>query len=160
MDGTGILVVKASITALPGAWIALGTCDNVRFPSINRDDVARVLALEALSDVPEIKARVAHRAVTSPRVVRTLFAVVVLAECLTALLLVAGSGLLMLSATGFVSQECVLLVALTGAAAFTGVSASFLIGGKWFYCWYGEFGQQTHLLATLWGLATLIVLLI
>ena len=152
--------MKAFITALPGAWIALGACDNVRFPSINRDDVARVLALEALADVPEIKARVAQRAITSPRVVRTLFAAVVLAECLAALLLMAGSGLLLLSATGFVGQECALLVALTGAAAFTGVWTSFLIGGQWFYYWYGEFGQQTHLLATLWGLATLILLLI
>ena len=159
MGSEGLILVKALIALMPGACLALGALDNILHPAINRDDVARVLALEALNEYPEIKARLNHRAITDQRVVWRLFAGLVAAETVASLLLLAGSVGLALSLLGLVPVELALAVAIAGATAFTGVWASMLVGGQWFYYWYGGFGQGTHFLATLWGLGTLLVLL-
>ncbi len=156
MDSGILVLVQAFVVALPAAWLTLGALDNIFHPSINRDDVARVLALEALEEWPEVRDRVGHRAVTGARTVRILFALAVFAECVASLLLWAGAAGLALAFFGAVDHGTARDVALAGAAAFTGVWASFLIGGQWFYYWYGSLGQSTHLKALIWGLATLI----
>jgi len=117
-------------------------------------------ALEALNEYPEIKAKPGHRAITDRRVARCLFALLVTAEVVSSLLLLAGSAGLFLILVGFVPVEFALWVAIAGATTFTGVWASLLIGGQRYYYWYALFGQGTHLLTTLWGLGTLLVLLI
>ena len=33
-----------------------------------------------------------------------------------------------------------------------------VVGGQWFYYWYGRFGQQTHFLMLLWGIGTALML--
>jgi len=159
MSGEGLVLVQALVAAFPAAWLTLGVWDNIRYPAINRDDVARVLALEALEEWPEVRAKVGHRAIRNEGLVRALFVLIVLAEVAASLLLWAGSVMLVLAFWGMAEAETARCLAITGAYAFTGVWAGFLIGGQWFYYWYGAFGQGTHLLSTLWGLATLLILL-
>ncbi len=156
MDSGVLVLVQAFVMALPAAWLSLGALDNIFHPSINRDEVARVLALEALEDWPEVRAEVGHRAVTDAGAVRIVFALAVFAECVASLLLWAGAACLTLAFFGAVDRETARDVALVGAVAFTGVWASFLIGGQWFCYWYGAFGHPTHMKALVWGLATLI----
>lgn len=157
MDSGILVAVQAFAAALPAAWLSLGALDNMFHPSINRDEMARVLAMEFLEDWPEVKAEVGHRAVTDARVVRVLFALAVFAECAASLLLWAGAACLALAFLGEADRDMARDVALVGAAAFSGVWASFLIGGQWFCYWYGAGGQSTHLKALVWGLATVAV---
>jgi predicted small integral membrane protein len=154
-----ILVVQALVVAMPAAWLSVGVIDNILHPHINRDDVAKVLALEALRDFPEIRSRLEHRAITNPAIVRLLFTVMVMAETISCVILWAGSACLVGALFGFCDAYFAREMAILGAASFVGIWASFLIGGQWFYYWYAQFGQTTHFLATLWGLGVLLVLL-
>ena len=152
------LLVQSLVVAMPAAWLTLGALDNILHSAINRDDIARVLALEALREWPEVEARVGHRAITNERTVRCLFILVVIAECAASILLWIGAAGLALAFFGLADHNLARDLAMIGALVFTGVWASFLIGGQWFYYWYDSFGQSTHLKAMLWGLATLIIL--
>lgn len=152
------VLVQAVVVALPAAWLSLGALDNILHSEINRDDVARVLALEALREWPDVRARVGHRAITNERTVRRLFILVVIAECVVSILLMIGAISLGLAFFGLADHDRARDLAMIGALGFTGIWASFLTGGQWFYYWYGEYGHTTHFKAMLWGLATLIVL--
>ena len=158
MADTQILVIQIVLTALPAAWTGLGVLDNIRHPDINRDDVARVLRLDCLEDWPEVRARVGHRRIDDPRAVRFIFALIVVAELLAAVLLGAGALALAAQLLGLWHGGIPLLLARAGALVFTCVWGGMLIGGQWFYYWYGSFGQQTHLLALIWGTCTLLAL--
>lgn len=160
MEDSFSIVIKALVCALPGAWLALGVLDNLRYPDINRSEVARVLRLEALDEWPEVRARVGHRRIENATVIRAAFVLIVLAELSASCLLLAGAIGLAGHGFGTWSLAPALTVAQGGALAFTCVWAGMLIGGQWFYYWYGEFGQQTHFLAALWGLGTLVILMI
>ena len=153
-----LVLVQSAAVALPAAWLSLGTLDNILHPGINRGDVARVLALEALRDWPDVRARVGHRAITNERTVRRVFLLVVTAECVASIVLWAGAVHLGLAFLGLADHERARDLAMIGALGFTGIWASFLIAGQWFYYWYDSYGQSTHFMATLWGLATLIIL--
>lgn len=123
------------MVAMPAAWLGLGAWDNILYPSINRDDVARVMALDALNEVSEIKAKVAHRAVTSRAAVRFLFVLIVASEVTATLLLWAGAVSLAVAAFGAMEAETARMIATVGTLAFTSVWAAFLIGVQWFYYW-------------------------
>ncbi|MBC6439362.1 MAG: DUF2165 family protein [Rhodospirillales bacterium] len=91
MESDAFLLAKALVTAMPAAWLTLGVLDNIIHPSVNRNDVARVLALEAVEGWPEVKQQVGHRAITKPMVGRIVFSFVLLGELLATALLWAGS---------------------------------------------------------------------
>ncbi len=152
------VLVQSVVVALPAAWLSLGTLDNILHSRINRDDVSRVLALEALREWPDVRARVGHRAITNERTVRRLFLLVVIAECAASILLWIGAVSLGLAFFGLADHDRARDLAMIGALGFTVIWASFLTGGQWFYYWYDSYGQSTHLKALLWGLATLIIL--
>ena len=44
MVDTQILIIQIVLTAWPAAWMMLGVMDKIRYPDINREDVARGLA--------------------------------------------------------------------------------------------------------------------
>lgn len=152
------VLVQSVVVALPAAWLTLGALDNILHPQINRDDVARVLALEALREWPDVRERVGYRAITNGRTVRRLFILIVIAECAVSILLWIGAVCLGLAFFGLADHDRARDLAMIGALGFTGIWASFLTGGQWFYYWYDSFGRSIHLKATLWGLATLIIL--
>ena len=158
MAHTQLLVIQIVLTALPAAWMLLGVLDNIRYPDINRNDVSRVLRLDSLEDWPEVHARVRHRRITDPRATRFIFGLIVVAECVASVLLCAGALALSAQLLGLWHDGVPLLLARSGALAFTCVWGGMLIGGQRFYYWYGDFGQQTHLLALIWGICTLLAL--
>jgi predicted small integral membrane protein len=155
-----LLLARALLTALPAAWLSLGVLDNILYPEINRDEVARVLRLESLAHHPEVLKKVARRRIDNPAVVRRIFRTIVLWELVTAALLWAGSIGLAGTLVGAWAGEWPRTTAALGILAFTLTWTAFLIAGQWFYYWFGNHGQQTHLLATLWGIATLAILLV
>ena len=151
-------VLRCILVALPAAWLSLGVLDNILHPAINRDEVARVLAMASLSDYPEVEACVVHRRIGNTAVTLWLFRLIVVGELAATFLLWLAAAALAGAAWGVVDDNLARTLGLIGLLAFTGVWSAFLIGGQWFYYWYGAHGQQTHLLATLWGIASMAVL--
>jgi predicted small integral membrane protein len=146
------------LVAIPGLWMAFGVADNIRHPEVNRADVARVLRMEALDDWPDVKAEVGHRRIDNPAVLRLFFGIIVMAESLAAILLLAGAAALGALTLGLVQAPWPWDLAKAGAVAFCCVWGGMLVGGQWFHYWYGPYGQATHLMAFLWGLGTYIAL--
>ena len=121
MHQTAIDISQIVLVALPAAWLSLGALDNLRHPDINRSDVAKVLALEALQNEPQIRARVAHRAITDPVTVRRLFALIVLTEAIVSLALVSATIALVLALFGAVDSSFAHALAIYAVTGFTGV---------------------------------------
>lgn len=151
------LAASALLVAGQAAWLSIGVWDNIRHPRANRDDVAAVLALEALKDWPELRAELAWRRVTNLRAIRLLFGAIVLAELVVALMLWLSAMALVGVLVGCVAADCAQALAILATAGFAALWLGFLIGGQWFYYWYGAYGQKSHFLCLLWGLATLLV---
>ena len=97
----------------------LGALDNIRYPDISRDDASRVLRLYSPEERPKICARVRHRRIIDPRVVRFIFVLIVFAECLAAVLLRAGASALTQQLLGRWHGEVPLLLSRASALAFT-----------------------------------------
>lgn len=152
----------AAMTVFLGMWMTTGALDNIRYPELNRQVVARVLRLELMEQqYPEDFARIAHRRVKSDGVIRFLFALIVLFESVAALLLLFGSAALGLAALGFVELNIARDISLAGAIVFTGVWAGFLAGGNYFCYYFCHFeGQFTHFCLALWGAITCAVLIL
>lgn len=158
MTETVLDLARCLLVAMPAAWLTLGVLDNIRYPAINRDDVGRVLSMAALDDHPEVAALVGHRRITHPAAVIWCFRLIVFGELLATLLLWCAVAALAADALGVAEFAFARPLAIVAMLAFTGVWAAFLIGGQWFYYWYGPHGQATHMLATLWGIGTIAVL--
>ncbi len=60
-------------------------------------------------------------------------------------------------ALGLVGLDFAATLAIGAQAGFVGIWSGFLIGGQWFYYWYGAYGQGTHFRLLLWGLAALLL---
>ena len=97
----------------------LGALDNIRYPDISSDDVSRVLRLYSPEERPKNCARVRHRRIIDPRVVRFIFVLIVFAECLAAVLLIAGAIALTEQLLGRWHGGVPLLLSRASALAFT-----------------------------------------
>ncbi len=160
MFDTVILIAQTVSIAAIAAWLATGVYDNIFYPDNNELYTSQVMSMERMQvDFPDEYARVAHRAVTNRTVHLLAFRVVVLAELLACLILIAGTVALLMALAGTATVETARSIALLGATAFTAVWAGFLIVGNYFCYWFcHEDGQNTHYQMTLWGMANIILL--
>lgn len=158
MQEVAVDIAQVLLVALPAAWLTLGVYDNLRYPDINRRDVAKVLDLEAITDEPMIYEKIKSRRIKRPETVRRIFACVAAAEAVVALALWLACVGLALAVLGVMPRDLATGFAILATLAFIMIWAGFLIGGQWFYYWYGAFGQWKHFTLVLWGIVTLIVL--
>ena len=158
MDDFTTQLVHCVLVLLPAGWLTPAVIDNMRHPDVNRDDVARVLRMEALEEWPDVLARVGHRRLEDREVVARVFRLVVTAELCTTILLWCAVLALAGQLFGVTDGSWPLALAKLAVLSFSVIWASFLIGGQWFYYWFGEHGQITHMLAMIWGIVTLGVL--
>ncbi|MEM1198043.1 MAG: DUF2165 family protein [Pseudomonadota bacterium] len=156
------LIAQMFVTACLAGWMSLGVKDNIQHPIMNRTFTTMVLEMERMAEMyPEHYALVAHRRITNPALQTALFRVIVLAELLASLLLWVGAGWLALAIFGMADVESARVAALVGVIAFTGVWASFLIGGNHFSYWYcHEWAQNNHFQLVVWGTATMVLLVV
>lgn len=156
-----IAVAQGVSVAFLAAWLTIGAVENLRHPFLNETYTAEVMDMTRMRDeYPEAYAHVAHRRVTSDRLRRRLFALIVAWELAATVMLWAGAGALLLSGVGVVGAAPALIVALTAVLMFNATWAGFLIAGNWFCYWFGhEGGQNTHFHMLAWGGATLLILL-
>ncbi|MEL7000635.1 MAG: DUF2165 family protein [Pseudomonadota bacterium] len=157
-----VLLAQTALTFWLAAWLFTGVLDNILYPEMNETFTAQVLSMARLrEDYPDDYALIAHRRIENPRIQRLLFRFIVFAETLAVLVLAVGTVLLGLAVFGIVSPETARPVALMGALLFTSVWSGFLVAGNWFAYWYcHEWSQNTHYQMTLWGLGTMIFLVV
>ncbi|MEM9061258.1 MAG: DUF2165 family protein [Pseudomonadota bacterium] len=157
-----VLLAQAGLTFWLTAWLFTGALDNWLYPEMNETFTAQVLSMARLKEqYPDDYAQIAHRRIENPRVQRLLFRFIVLAETIAVLVLAAGTVLLALALFGVMTPEVARPVALLGALLFTSVWSGFLVAGNWFAYWYcHEWSQNTHYQMTLWGLGTMVFLVL
>jgi predicted small integral membrane protein len=156
-----ILWVEALLVAAPGAWLAIGAYENVRTPRANGDMVAEVLAMTRMkAEMPEYYALVADHRIESPGIHRFIFAAIVLAESVSAIVMLVGALALAGAAAGLWDAAGPRVIAVLGTLGFTMVWSAFLVGGQWVHYWAThQDAQHTHFLLAIWGVITLSLLL-
>lgn len=156
---TAIAIAQALLVGLQALWLSLAVFLNLHRPRVNGALVEEVMTMRPVRQFPEIFEEVSGQRCERPALHRWAFRLVVAVELLVALSLLAATALLLLSLGGAVSAETARALAILAVAGFTAIWAAFLIGGEWFAYWAGSPGlQQTHFFMTLWGIATLAVL--
>ena len=162
MFDTMIVIAQTMSVAAIALWMMNGVWMNIRYPLNNELYTAQVLSMERLRiEYPDEFARVAHRAITDRRLQLLAFRVIVGAEALATLVLSAGVVGLLMALAGTGTLETAKTLALLGAVLFTSIWAAFLIVGDYFCYWFCHVGSQfTHYQMTLWGLGTMIFLVV
>ena len=155
-----ILIVQASAVFFMAAWLTVGGLENLFHPFLNETYTAEVMDMTRMrEDYPEAYTHVAYRRVTSERLRKVLFRIIVVWEISAAAMLWIGSFALVLAAFGVAERDSAVGLALAGSLMFTATWAGFLVVGNWFCYWFGhEGGQNTHFQMLLWGLGTLLLL--
>ena len=158
---TDVLVIAQTVlTACLAAWMITGVYDNWRHPDLNRASVEMVVRFQLMStEYPEDYAYLKHRKIENPKIIRALFQFLVLYESMAAIVLSAGSVLMVAGLAGAADIEFAREVAMIGALIFTTNWVGFLVGGNYFAYWYCHFeAQATHFMLLLWGLGVIILL--
>ncbi|WP_370393425.1 DUF2165 domain-containing protein [Cognatishimia sp.] len=155
-----VLIAQCAAVFFLAAWLSTGFLENVRHPSLNETFTAQVLSMERMrNDFPEAYEVVAHRRIENPEVQKILFRLIVIWEGLATLALWLGVAGLVLAIFGAVEPSSAKALGVLGVLLFTATWAGFLIVGNWFCYWFCHEGaQNTHYQMTLWGLATLVLL--
>ena len=154
------LIAQAVLVLLPGLWLLLGWIENLRHPRANRDLVGEILSMRRVKEhYPAIYAEVGGNRIENPALHRLAFGLIVAAEVVLSLILLAGAALLALAAFHLADREAAGSIAVLGVAGFTLLWGGLLAGGQWLHVWAGAEGlQQTFFFLTLWGVGTLAAL--
>lgn len=144
------------------AWLTTGVYENLFMPQLNSTFTAQVLDMARMrEEYPDAYREVAHRRVSNPRVQVALFRLIVVWEVIAVSFLWLGTLAMVLALAGGVDIGNAKGLGLIGALLFTCTWAGFLIAGNWFCYWFCHYeGQNTHFQMTLWGMATMIFLVV
>lgn len=157
-----ILIAQAASVLFLALWLTTGVFENIFYPVLNSTFTAEVLDMKRMrEDYPEAYELVAHRRITSPKVQSFLFRLVVVWELLAVAALWLAVIAFAMALFGAATVETARVLGVLATLAFTATWAGFLIIGNWFCYWFCHEGaQNTHFQMTLWGLATLILLVL
>lgn len=159
---TIILVAQTACVFFMAAWLTIGVLDNIFHSALNSTTTAEVLDMTRMrEEFPEAYEAVAHRRISSASIQKWLFAFIVVWEVVAAIALWSGFALLLMAALGQVEPATGRSLAVLGALLFTSIWVGFLVGGNWFCYWFCHEGaQNTHFQMTLWGIVTMIFLVV
>lgn len=159
---TIILVAQTACVLFMAAWLTIGVLDNIFHSALNSTITAEVLDMTRMrEEFPEAYEAVAHRRISSASIQKWLFAFIVVWEVVAAIALWSGFALLLMAALGQVEPATGRSLAVLGALLFTSIWVGFLVGGNWFCYWFCHEGaQNTHFQMTLWGIVTMIFLVV
>ena len=157
-----ILIAQTASVLFLALWLTTGVYENLFYPTINSTFTAEVVEMTRLrEEYPDAYALVAHRRITNPATQMLLFRLVVLWEVLATLLLWAAVIVLFFTVFAVMEPAHARTLGVLAALAFTTTWAGFLIIGNWFCYWFCHEGaQNTHFQMTLWGLATMVLLIV
>lgn len=157
-----VLVAQAAAVFFLAAWLSIGFIENILHPDLNETFTAQVLSMERMrEEYPEAYSVVAHRRIDSPAIQKFLFKLIVFWEGLATFALWVGFAALILAITGVVNPASARAFGVLGVVSFTATWAGFLIAGNWFCYWFCHEGaQNTHYQMTLWGVVTMVLLVV
>ncbi len=160
--GTIILVAQTACVFFMAAWLTIGVLDNVFHSALNSTITAEVLDMTRMrEEFPEAYEAVAYRRISNVSVQKWLFVIIVVWEVVAAIALWSGLAAMVMAALGQVDPTTGRSLAVLGALSFTSIWVGFLVGGNWFCYWFCHEGaQNTHYQMTLWGIVTLIFLVV
>lgn len=155
-----VLVAQSAAVFFLAAWLSTGFVENVLHPDLNETFTAQVLSMERMKEeYPEAYVVVAHRCINNPATQKFLFKLIVFWEGIATLTLWIGVVSLIIATFGAYDPASARAIGLLGVLLFTATWAGFLIAGNWFCYWFCHEGaQNTHYQMTLWGLATMVLL--
>lgn len=155
-----ILIAQTVSVGFLALWLTTGVRDNILYPKVNEMFTAEVMDMARMrADYPEAYAEVAHRRIESRKMQIAAFRCAVAWELLSTIVLWVGCIAMSLSLLGLVTVETGKAIGLLGTLMFTATWAGFLIVGNHLSYWFGHEGaQNTHFQMTLWGMATMIFL--
>ncbi|OUS36436.1 hypothetical protein A9Q94_09335 [Rhodobacterales bacterium 56_14_T64] len=155
-----VLIAQTLSAFFLAAWLTTGVFENIFHSSLNSTFTAEVLEMTRMQDdYPEAFETVAYRRVENPKLQQLLFYFIVGWEALATLALWIGTGAMALAIFGWADAEVARGFGLMGALFFTSIWAGFLVAGNWFCYWFCHEGaQNTHYQMTLWGMATMLML--
>ncbi|MDX1742695.1 MAG: DUF2165 family protein [Ruegeria sp.] len=161
MLDTVLLAVGCINLTFMAAWLTVGVLENLIHPFLNETYTAQVMDMERMrEEYPEAYVHVAYRRVSSPKIRKQLFSVIVAWELLAVAGLWLGAGGMAGATAGLLGVSVALSLGLLGAALFCATWAGFLIAGNYFCYWFGhEGGQNTHFQMLHWGMANCIGLI-
>lgn len=159
---TAILIAQTASVLFLALWLTTGVFENIFYPVLNSTFTAEVLDMKRMrEDYPDAYAMVAHRRITSPKVQAFLFRLVVVWELFAVVALWLAVIAFAMALFGSATVDTARVLGVLATLAFTATWAGFLIIGNWFCYWFCHEGaQNTHFQMTLWGLATLILLVL
>ncbi len=157
-----LLISQTAAVFFLACWLSTGVFENFFYADLNRRFTSEVLDFTRLREqYPEVYTRVAHRRITDAKLHKWMFGFIVGWETFAVLTLWVGVVGLLLAILGIVDSETARSLGLLGALLFTSTWAGFLIVGNWFCYWFcHEDAQNTHFQMTLWGFATMIMLVV
>lgn len=155
-----LLLAQTAAVFFITAWLSTGVYENLFKSSLNSTFTAQVLDMTRMrEEYPEAYAEVAYRRVSSPKVQKLFFRLIVLWEVVAVVILWAATSAMAAALFGGVDAQFAKGLGILGALLFTSTWAGFLIVGNWFCYWFCHYeGQTTHFQMTLWGMATMILL--
>lgn len=156
------LIAQTAAVLFPALWLTIGVLDNLRHPRINEEVTAAVLSMSRMAvEYPEAYAQVSHRRIKSRALQQFVFRLAVVWEALATLALWLAFGWLVAALTGSADREGARAAAILAVLLFTSIWAMFLIIGNYFSYWLCHEGaQHTHYQMLLWGLATVLLLMV
>ena len=159
---TMIFFAQTCLVAYLAAWMTTGVRDNLLYPTTNSAATDAVLRLERMAEqYPEDFALIAHRRVTEPRHRRAIFWLIVTCEAAACLALWIATLLMAAGLLGLLDPVPAKTVGLGATLAFTSIWAGFLIAGNHFGYWLcHEWAQATHYNMLLWGIGTMVFLVL
>ena len=159
---TMVLVAQTCLTAYLAAWLALGVRDNIFQPAMNATFTAEVLQLDRLRETyPDEYAQIEGRRIESPALQRAVFRFIVFAEAVVCTALWMSAVWMALAVIGQADAETARTAALASTLGFTTIWAAFLIAGNHFAYWFcHEWAQNTHFQMLIWGIATMVFLVV
>ncbi|MEM8630262.1 MAG: DUF2165 family protein [Pseudomonadota bacterium] len=160
MSETIFLLAQTGLTAALAAWMFTGARDNILYPAMNENIVRMLMQFDLIAEeYPEDFAKVAHRRVENPRLIRIAFIGIVISETIATLVLAVGTIALLGALFGTTEPDTAQAIALLGAFLFTMNWAGFLVGGNHYAIWYCHQGSQhTHFALVIWGTLSMIFL--
>ena len=157
-----ILVAQTACVFFMAAWLTIGVLDNIFHSALNSAITAEVLDMTRMrEEFPEAYETVAHRRISNVSVQKWLFMIIVVWEVVAAIALWSGFAAMVMAALGQVDPKTGRSLAVLGALFFTSIWVGLLVGGNWFCYWFCHKGaQNTHYQMTLWGIVTMILLVV
>lgn len=149
-----LLLLKAAILSGLGLWLATALLNNIIAFRNGVFAIGMLMGMKLFDQEPAIQTPLLSRRVNSTGWHRLVYTIILLAEAVTAGLLVIAAIALIGSAIGSVLPATAVDVANVALLAFIGLASLMLVGGAWFvYYIRQEAAQITHMVMIGVGIA-------